>query len=148
MNKAVLVGRITKDIEVKQTANQVAFTQFTVAVDRRFKDANGNRQADFINCVAWRQTATFIAQYFKKGSKIGIVGTIQTRDYEDKDGKKVYVTEVMVEEAEFVDSANAKPQETPKPEEPKPEEPKPIAPSVPGAPQEGMSEELDLPFDF
>lgn len=105
MNKAILIGRLTKDVEIKLTSNQTKFCQFTLAVDRRFKDQNGNRQADFINCIAWRQTAEFIAKYFKKGSRIGVVGSIQTRSYE-KDGHKEFVTEVIVDEAEFVESTN------------------------------------------
>lgn len=104
MNRTVLIGRLTKDPEIKNTASQVSVCTFTIAVDRRFKDNNGQRQADFINCVAWRQTANFIAQYFHKGSKIAVVGSIQTRNYEDKNGNKVYVTEVVVDEVEFVDS--------------------------------------------
>ena len=106
MNRACIVGRITKDIEIKLTPNQVQYCNFTVAVDRRFKDANGQRQADFINCVAWKQTATFIQKYFRKGSRIGIVGSIQTRSYEDQNGQKHFVTEVLAEEAEFVESNN------------------------------------------
>lgn len=104
MNKVQLVGRLTKDPEIKATATQVNFCNFTVAVDRRFKDQNGQRQADFINCVAWRQTADFIGKYFRKGSKIAICGTIQTRKYNDQNGVTRYVTEVIAEEAEFVES--------------------------------------------
>lgn len=103
MNKVQLVGRLTKDVELKRTQNQTTYCNFTIAVDRRFKDANGNRQADFINCVAWQKTAEFIQKYFKRGNRIGIVGAIQTRSYE-KDGQKVYITEVLAEEAEFVES--------------------------------------------
>lgn len=103
MNKVQLVGRLTKDVELKTTSNETAYCNFTLAVDRRFKDANGERQADFINCVAWRQTAEFIYKYFRKGNRIGVCGSIQTRSYE-KDGQKVFVTEVLVEEAEFVES--------------------------------------------
>jgi single-strand DNA-binding protein len=103
MNKVQLVGRITKDIELRQTSNQTAYCNFTLAVDRRFKDANGNKQTDFISCVAWKQTAEFINKYFDKGSRIGVCGSIQTRSYE-KDGQKVFVTEVVVDEAEFVES--------------------------------------------
>lgn len=103
MNKVILVGRITKDPEIKLTANQTKYSNFTIAVDRRFKDQNGERQADFINCVAWKQTAEFINKYFHKGSRIGISGSIQTRSYE-KDGQKVFITEVLVEDAEFVES--------------------------------------------
>lgn len=105
MNKVQLIGRLTKDPEIKMTSNQTKFCQFTLAVDRRFKDANGQRQADFISCLAWRQTAEFIAKYFKKGNKIGVVGSIQTRSYE-KDGQKVFTTEVIVDEAEFVENTN------------------------------------------
>lgn len=105
MNKAILMGRITKELELKQTASQIPYIQFTLAVDRKFKDANGQRQTDFISCVAWRQTATFINQYFKKGSKILACGEIQTRNYDDKNGNKVYVTEVLVDEVDFCESA-------------------------------------------
>jgi single-strand DNA-binding protein len=103
MNKVELVGRLTKDVELKTTSNQTSYCNFTIAVDRRFKDANGERQTDFINCVAWRQTAEFIGKYFHKGNRIGVCGSIQTRSYE-KDGQKVFVTEVLVDEAEFVES--------------------------------------------
>ena len=104
MNKCELVGRLTKDPELKLTSNQTAYCNFTIAVDRRFKDSNGQRQTDFINCVAWKQTATFVQKYFHKGNRIGIVGSIQTRQYEDQQGAKHFVTEVIVDEAEFVES--------------------------------------------
>jgi len=113
MNKVLLVGRITKDVEIKMTSNQTPYCNFTLAVERRFKDANGQRQVDFINCVAWKQTATFIQQYFKKGSRIGIEGNIQTRSYEDKDQVKHFLTEVIVDAAEFVESTTAPKQEEP-----------------------------------
>ena len=102
MNKAILVGNLTRDPEMRTTPNGVSVTSFTVAVQRRYKDADGNYPADFISCVAWRSTAEFIAKYFTKGSRIGIVGTIQTRSYEDQNGIRRYVTEVVVDEAEFV----------------------------------------------
>ena len=105
MNKVILVGRLTKDPEIKLTSNQTKFCQFTLAVDRRFKDQNGNRQADFINCIAWKQGAEFISKYFKKGNRIGVTGSIQTRSYE-KDGQKTFITEVVVDEAEFVENNN------------------------------------------
>lgn len=104
MNKAILVGRLVKDPEVKTTSNQVSVCSFTIAVDRRFKNANGERQADFINCVAWRSQADFLGRYFQKGSRVGLVGSIQSRSYEDANGKRVYVTEVVVDEIEFVES--------------------------------------------
>ena len=115
MNKVMLVGRLTKDVELKFTPNQTQFCGFTVAVDRRFKDANGQRQADFISCLAWKQTAVFIQKYFKKGSRIGLVGSIQTRSYDDQNGQKHFVTEVVVEEVEFVESNN-KSEEQPQPQ--------------------------------
>lgn len=107
MNKAILVGNLTKDPEMRTTPNGVSVTSFTVAVQRRYKDADGNYQADFINCVAWRSTAEFVAKYFTKGSRIGVVGTIQTRTYDDQNGNKRYVTEVVADEVEF---AGSKPQ--------------------------------------
>lgn len=113
MNKCIIIGRLTKEPEVKNTSNQVTVCTFTVAVDRKFKDSNGQRQADFINCVAWRQTATFISQYFHKGSRIGLTGSIQTRTYEDKNGDKKFITEVVVDEAEFVESLNTSAQTKP-----------------------------------
>ena len=102
MNKVIMIGRLTKDPELKTTANGVSITSFTVAVNRRFKNADGNYNADFINCVAWRQQAEFICQHFGKGSLIGLEGSIQTRTYDNKDGQKVYVTEVAVDGVEFV----------------------------------------------
>lgn len=104
MNKAILVGNLTREPEMRATPNGVSVTSFTVAVQRRYKSQDGTQQADFINCVAWRGTAEFIAKYFTKGSKIGIVGTIQTRTYDDQNGNKRYVTEVVVDDAEFVTS--------------------------------------------
>ena len=120
MNKVELIGRLTKDPEIRNTANQVPFCNFTLAVDRSFKDSNGQRQADFINCVAWRQTATFIQKYFRKGNRLGICGSIQTRSYQDQNGQKVFVTEVIADEAEFIESNNAQApapaQQAPEPE--------------------------------
>ena len=104
MNRCVIIGRLTKEPEVKNTANQVPVCSFTVAVDRKFKNKDGEKETDFINCVAWRQTANFIGSYFHKGSKIGIVGSIQTRTYDDKNGQRQYITEIVVDEAEFVES--------------------------------------------
>ena len=107
MNKVELIGRLTKEPEIKMTSNQTQFCNFTLAVDRRFKDANGQRQADFINCVAWKQTAVFVQKYFRKGNRIGVIGSIQTRSYDDQNGQKHFVTEVLVDEAEFVESQSA-----------------------------------------
>ena len=104
MNKVILMGRLTKDPEVKQTPSNIAVCSFTVACDRRFKTQNGERQTDFISCVAWRQQATLLGNYFHKGSRIAVVGTLQSRSYDDQNGQKRYVTEVVVDEVEFVDT--------------------------------------------
>ena len=101
MNKAILVGRLTRDAELRTTGSGTSVCSFTLAVNRRFKNADGNYDADFINCVAWRAQAEFISKQFKKGDMFGIVGNLQTRTYE-KDGNKTYITEVVVEEVNFV----------------------------------------------
>ena len=106
MNKAILVGNLTRDPETRTTPSGVSCTTFTVACQRRFANQQGVREADFINCVAWRQTADFVARYFTKGSRIGVEGTIQTRSYDAQDGSKRYVTEVVVDNVEFVGSRN------------------------------------------
>lgn len=106
MNNVNLIGRLTKAPELKQTASNTSVLTSTLAVDRAFKNQNGEREADFINIVAWRQTAEIIAKYCGKGSQIGIVGRIQTRNYENQQGQRVYVTEVVAEHVEFLDSKN------------------------------------------
>ena len=111
MNQIILIGRLTRDPEVKTTQGGTEVCSFTVAVDRKFKSASGEREADFINCVAWKQRATLIGQYFSKGSKIGIVGNLQTRKYQDKDDRTVYVSEVIVDEVEFIDKKDEKREE-------------------------------------
>ena len=103
MNKAILLGRLTRDPELKTTSSGVSVCQFSIAVDRKYK-SEGQPQADFINCQAWRKTAEIVCNYFSKGSRIALVGQIQTRTYDDKDGKKVYITEVIVDEVEFCES--------------------------------------------
>lgn len=109
MNKVELVGRLTRDPEVRYTQgeNASAIARFSVAVNRRFKNNEGNYDADFINCVAFGKSAEFIEKYFRKGMAIGITGRIQTGNYTNKDGVKVYTTDVVVEEAEFVESKNS-----------------------------------------
>ena len=110
LNKVVLCGRLTADPELKQTTSGIAVVYFTLAVNRRFqsKTADGAQaqQADFISVVAWRQTAEFIARYFHKGSALCITGSIQTRSWQDQQGQKRYATEVVADEAMFVDSKN------------------------------------------
>lgn len=104
MNKAIIMGRLTRDPEVRTTPSQVAVATFTVAVDRRFKNANGEKQADFIPVVAWRKLSEIVSRYFRKGSRIIVVGSIQTRNWEDKDGNKRTSTEIIADEIHFVDS--------------------------------------------
>ena len=103
LNKVILIGRLTKDPELKSTGGGVSVLNFTVAITRKYKDANGERQSDFVNCVAFRQTAEFISNYFKKGNMISIDGTIQTRNWDDGEGKRHYVTEVLVNEVGFIE---------------------------------------------
>ena len=105
INKTILGGRLTADPELRQTNSGVSVCSFTVAVNRRFSK-DGEREADFINCQAWRQTAEFICNYFKKGSSICIAGAIQTRSWEDQNGQKRFSTEVVADEAYFVDGKN------------------------------------------
>ena len=102
MNNVSLVGRLTRDPEIKATNSGSSYARFSIAVDRRGKDAG----TDFINIVAWRDRAEFIAKYFKKGKPILVLGELQTRSYTDKQGKKCYVTEVIVSEADFVENKN------------------------------------------
>lgn len=104
MNKVVLVGRITKDPELKRTSSDITYVQFTIAVNRPYKSNTGERQADFIGCVAWRQTAEVICKYVRKGQQIGVDGSIQTRSYDDSNGVKHYVTEVLVENFHFLEA--------------------------------------------
>ena len=109
LNKVILCGRLCADPELKQTQNSVSVVSFTLAVNRRYQSRNDTQtgpQADFISVVAWRQTAEFIARYFRKGSAICLTGSIQTRTWQDAQGQKRYATEVVVDEAMFVDSKN------------------------------------------
>lgn len=142
MNKAIILGRLTKDPEVKSTPNGNSVAQFTVAVDRKYKNADGSKTTDFINCVAWRQVADIIGRYFHKGNRILITGEIQTRTYDDQQGVKHYVTEVIANEVDFIESANSQ-QNTPPP---------PTAPAATIEPNSYVAatepnEEVDLPFE-
>lgn len=112
LNKVVLCGRLTADPELKQTPNGISVVSFTIAVNRRFQsknDTQASQQADFINVVAWRSTAEFISRYFRKGSAICVTGSIQSRTWNDQQGQKRYATEVVIDEAMFVDSKNEAP---------------------------------------
>ncbi len=104
MNKVILMGRLTRDVEIRQTPNGVSLARFSLAVNRRFVGKDSQQKADFINCVAWRQTGEFIARYFQKGSMIAVVGNIQSRSWDGQDGKKQYAMEVVVDEAYFTGS--------------------------------------------
>ena len=104
MNRVVLVGRLTRDPDLRYTPNGVAVSNFTIACNRSFKTKDGEQEADFINCVAWRKTAESLANYQKKGNMIGVDGRLQSRTYDDKDGKKVFVTEVLAESIQFLES--------------------------------------------
>ena len=97
MNKAILIGRLTKEAELRTTASGTSSATFTLAVSRQFTNANGERETDFVSCVAWRKQAENIAKYCTKGSLVAVEGRIQTRNYDAQDGTKRYVTEVIVE---------------------------------------------------
>ena len=131
-NKVILIGNLTEDPELKQTPNGVSVTSFSLAVARKFNSNDTTPRTDFINIVAWRGTAEFITKYFEKGKSILIVGSLQSRSWADQTGQKRYVTEVVAEEAQFV------------------EKKKESAPSIPYTPQspqfEEMTSEEDLPF--
>jgi single-strand DNA-binding protein len=106
MNKAILIGRLTRDPEVKysQSENSTAVARFTLAVDRKFKRAGDTQEADFISCIAFSKTAEFVEKYFTKGMKMVVEGHIQTGSYTNKDGVKVYTTDIAVEQVEFAES--------------------------------------------
>lgn len=131
MNKAILIGRLTKDPVTMTTGANKQFSTFTLAVDRNFKNANGEKEADFIQVVAWGKTSEIVDKYTAKGKQIAVFGRIQTRNYEDKDGRRVYVTEIVADEVQLLGSAEAKP-------EAKPEN---------IAPLDGFEEiDIDIPF--
>lgn len=104
INNVVLVGRMTRDAELRYTPSNQAVATFTLAVNRNFKNQNGEREADFINCVIWRQQAENLANWAKKGTLIGVTGRIQTRNYENKQGQRVYVTEIVADSFQILES--------------------------------------------
>lgn len=129
MNRVVIVGRLTRDVELRYTPNGVAVANFNVAVNRQFKNKDGEQEADFIQCVTWRKQAENLANYMKKGSQIGVDGRLQTRTYENSNGKTVFVTEILAESIQFLEpksnqsvnsnSSNSNQQKQPsKPEQP------------------------------
>lgn len=105
MNSCVLIGRTTRDIDLRRTGNGTAVASFTLAVNRDFK-TNDGQEADFIQCVAWKKTAELLEQYVHKGDRIAVNGSIRTRNYEDSHGRTVYVTEVLVNHVEFLETKN------------------------------------------
>jgi len=104
MNKAILIGRLTKDPEMRTTTSGLTVTSFTVAVSRPFAEANGERGTDFLNCVVWRKQAENVAKYCRKGSQVAVEGRIQTRSYDAQDGSKRYVTEIVCDNVTFLGS--------------------------------------------
>lgn len=107
INKTVLVGRLTKDPDLRYTGSGTAVASFTLAVNRNFKNQAGEQEADFINCVAWKKPAETIANHVKKGHLLGVVGRIQTRSYENQQGQRIYVTEVVAEEFQFLEKRDS-----------------------------------------
>ncbi len=104
INRVVLVGRLTRDVDLRYTSSGAAVGTFSMAVNRQFTNANGDREADFINCVIWRKSAENFANFTKKGSLVGVDGRLQTRNYENQQGQRVYVTEVVVDNFSLLES--------------------------------------------
>ena len=147
LNKVVLMGRLTKDPELKYTPSNVAVTTFTVAVDRNYARQGEQRQTDFINIVAWRTTAEFVAKYFSKGQLMALSGSIQTRTWDDNEGKRHYVTEVVADEVYFAEgkreNAGASYSQAPIPTEAPAVQPSAVPQSSDFA---DLPEDDDLPF--
>lgn len=118
LNRIVLIGRLTRDPELRYTPSGVAVAQFTLAVDRPFSNQQGNREADFINIVTWRQLAENCANYLRKGRLAAVDGRLQIRSYDNNEGRKVYVTEVIADNVRFLESSNSNRDQTPLPDEP------------------------------
>lgn len=145
LNKVILMGRLTADPEHKQTPSGVSVTSFSIAVERNFEDkSTGKRQADFINIVAWRQTADFICKYFSKGRMIALEGSLQARNYEDKQGNKRTAVEVVADHAYFADSKQA--EDKPPASSMLPGEPPPSGNFSMGDFEEIDTDDSDLPF--
>ena len=111
MNKVYLIGNLTRDPEVSETSTGVPYCRFSIAVNRNFTNADGNREADFFNIIVWRGQAEPCGRFLKKGSKIALVGSLQTRQYEDKDGVKRTVTDIVASEVEFLTTNRAEDEE-------------------------------------
>lgn len=104
INNVCLVGRLTRPVDLRYTSNGIAFGSFSLAIDRNYKKESGEKETDFINCVIWRKPAVNLSNFTKKGSLLGIEGKLQSRSYENKEGQKVYVTEVLVENFSLLES--------------------------------------------
>ncbi len=144
MNKAILIGNLTRDPEMRTTPSGVAVCTFTLAINRRFANQQGVREADFINIVTWRQTAELCGRYLAKGRKCSVIGSIQTRSYDAQDGSKRYVTEVVADEVEFLSG----PQDGPRSQR-SDDIPLPIEPMDNPGMRSGAMQEVDddeLPF--
>lgn len=142
MNKVILVGNLARDPELSTTTSGISVCKFTIAVQRRFTNAEGTREADFLPVIVWRALGENCHKYLKKGSKAGVVGTIQTRSYDDKDGVKRYVTEVIADEVEFLSTKGSdenQPYDEEQKSRPAPAKKKPVAELSP-------IEDDDLPF--
>ena len=145
INNVTLIGHLTKDVELKYTPANQAVAQFTLAVNRTFKNANGERESDFINCVIWRKSAENFANFVKKGALIGITGRIQTRNYENQQGQRVYVTEVIAENFQMLESRNQQQeQQQAQPQQAKQQQAKQPDPFSGGAPMDLNDD--SLPF--
>lgn len=107
LNRVVLVGRLTKDPELRYTPNGVAVANFTLAVNRPFSNQQGDREADFINCVVWRKPAENVANFLNKGSLAGVDGRVQTRSYDNNEGRRVFVTEIVADSVQFLEPRNS-----------------------------------------
>ena len=143
-NKVILIGNMTADPELKQTATGISVCSFSIAVNRRYSKDSSQQQVDFFNVIAWRATADFVSKFFKKGSSIFVVGTIQNRSWTDNEGNKRYATDIVAEEVSFVDSRGENPaggQYTPDSYEPS------FSSSAADAPKfEEIKGDDDLPF--
>lgn len=150
LNKVILMGRLTRDPELKYTPSNVAVVSFSLAVDRNFARQGEQRATDFINCVAWRNQAEFLSKYFVKGQLLALSGSIQTRQYDDKDGKRVYVTEVVADEIHFAerraDGQGAAPAQQAAPQVTRTAAPAQQAPQAPVDDFVVLPDDDDLPF--
>jgi len=150
INSVVLVGRLTRDVEVRKTQSGISYARFTVACDRRYSGGNQQNQpqqqtADFISCVAWRQSADFLGSYGRKGSLVGVNGSIQTGSYTDRDGRKVYTTDVACDRVQLLESRNSS---QPQPSNNAYQQPEPMEPYAPSDSSTISAGEFNTGGDF